>query len=170
MAEETILIVEDTPVSLKLSAVVLRSEGYKVHVASTAEQALMTLKTVRPDMILVDIRLPGISGLELTSLVKQDPLQKDVIVIALTSLNTPADEQRARDAGCDGYLTKPIDTRSLADSVRHFLDHGVSHVVGMDTGPSIRPEAGLALPELLLQDLRLTFLTEGVLESSRLQV
>ena len=64
MAGETILIVEDCPVSLKLAAAVLRSEGYKVHIASTAEQALSTLRTIKPHLMLVDIRLPGISGLK----------------------------------------------------------------------------------------------------------
>jgi CheY-like chemotaxis protein len=169
MPGETILVVEDTPVSLKLSAVVLRGEGYKVHVASNAEQALITLNTVRPELMLVDIRLPGISGLDLTREVKNDPSHKGIIVIALTSLNTPADEERARDAGCDGYLTKPIDTRTLAESVRRFLDRGAPQLLGADLGPDSEPLAGLAFPDLLLDDLRLAFLSATAVESARLQ-
>jgi two-component system, cell cycle response regulator DivK len=171
MAEETILIVEDTPVSLKLSAVVLRAEGYKVHIASTAEQALMALKTVRPDLVLLDIRLPGMSGLDFTRQLKQDPLLKGVIVVALTSLNTASDEQRAREAGCDGYLTKPIDTRTLADSVRQFLDHGgATQVLGADSGPESQRAVRLAFPDPLVEDLRLLFIAGGAAESTRLML
>ena len=168
---KTILIVEDTPVSLKLSAVVLRSEGYRVHIASTAEQALLTLKTVRPDLMLVDIRLPGMSGLELTNRVKQDASLKNVIVIALTALNTEEDKRRAREAGCDGYLTKPIDTRTLADSIRQYLERGVvpdEDTVGSEPVTEV-PCVGLALPEPVIEDLRRTFLADGVSESVRLQ-
>jgi len=84
VAGETILVVEDSAVSLKLTAALLRTEGYRVHIASTAEQALSTLRTLRPDLMLVDLQLPGMSGLELTRCVKQDESLQKMIVVALT--------------------------------------------------------------------------------------
>src|SRR5450432_569073 len=106
MAGKTILIVEDSPVSLKLTASVLRAEGYRVQLASSAEQALSSLRSLKPDLILVDLMLPGMNGLELASRIKQDSRLHDVKVLALTACGMEGDEERARDAGCDGYLTK----------------------------------------------------------------
>src|SRR3954449_9516646 len=117
MAGESILVVDDVPVNLRLAAAVLRSEGYRVHLASNAEQALMTLRTTKADLLLVDIHLPGMDGLELTRRVRQEPRTRDMIVVALTAGVTRDDEQRAFEAGCDGYISKPIDTRTLGDRV-----------------------------------------------------
>lgn len=122
MASETILIVEDSPVSLKLTAALLRAEGYRVHIASTAEQALSTLRTLEPHLMLVDIRLPGMSGIELTRQVKQDTHLNQIIVVALTACTTEDDKQRARDAGFDGYLTKPIEPPALVTRVSEYLN------------------------------------------------
>jgi two-component system, cell cycle response regulator DivK len=162
MPDETILIVEDTPVSLKLAAAVLRAEGYKVHIASTAEQALTALSTVRPDLMLVDIRLPGMNGLDLTSHVKGQDHLKNTVVLALTSLTAEEVEQRALEAGCDGYLTKPIDTRVLAERVREFLDRR--------NAPSAIPadsetDLPLSLTEPEIEDLRRNFLEDGIVEA-----
>ena len=99
MAGETILIVEDSPVSLKLAALALRAQGYKVQVASTAEQALSSLRSWKPDLILADIMLPGMDGLEFTRRVKQDNRLCDVTVLALTASEIEGDEERARDRG-----------------------------------------------------------------------
>src|ERR1035438_8586993 len=85
MPGETILIVEDSPVSLRLTAAALRKEGYRVQVASTAEQALSSLRSWKPDLILADIMLPGIDGLEFTRRIKQDSRLRDVMVLALTA-------------------------------------------------------------------------------------
>src|ERR1700683_5069682 len=125
MAGETILIVEDVPESLKITAGVLRGAGYKVQIASTAEQALSTLRTLLPQLILVDFMLPGMSGLELTARIKQDARLRKTIVVALTGCTTPGDEEKARDAGCDGYLAKPIEGRTLAVRIQQFLNHEV---------------------------------------------
>src|SRR4051812_26399115 len=122
MAGESILVVDDVPVNLKLAAAVLRSEGYRVHLASSAEQALMMLATMRPDLMLVDIQLPGMDGLELTRRVRSDPRTHDVLVVALTASIQRGDEQNAFDAGCDGFLHKPIDTRTLGDRLRGFIE------------------------------------------------
>src|SRR5258707_600139 len=102
MPGETILVVDDMPVNLKLAAAVLRSDGYRVHLASNAEQALMMLKTMRPDLLLVDIQLPGMDGLELTRRLRQDPRTRDILVVALTASAITGAEQHAFDAGCDG--------------------------------------------------------------------
>src|SRR5579871_3565899 len=99
MPAETILIVEDVPESLKFAAGVLRQQGYKVQIASTAEQALSTLRFLQPNLILVDFMLPGMHGLELTARVKQDPRLQKTLVVALTGLSTGEDEARAKQAG-----------------------------------------------------------------------
>jgi len=176
MPGETILIVEDSPVSLKLTAAALRAEGYKVQVASTAEQALSSLRFWKPDLILADIMLPGMDGLEFTRRVKQDNRLRDVTVLALTSCDMEGDEERARNAGCDGYLTKPIDEQTLTE-VRQYLDFGGKVAVpaarAVERPAERKPETvtepvTLAIPEPEMEDLRRTFLAEGVLESQQL--
>ena len=124
MAEESILVVEDIPESLKFTAGVLRREGYRVSIASTAEQALSTLRFLLPDLILVDFMLPGMNGLELSTRIKQDRRLRKSVIVALTAYAEPQDEQRGREAGCDGYLTKPIDAPTLVARIRGFLDSG----------------------------------------------
>ena len=113
MAGETILVVDDAPVNLKLTAAVLRSEGYKVHLACNAEQALMMLRTMVPDLLLVDIQLPGMDGLELTRRLRQDSRTREMLIVALTASVMAGVQQQAFEAGCDGFIAKPIDTRSL---------------------------------------------------------
>ncbi len=122
MPVETILVVDDNPVNLKLTDVVLRSDGYNVYPAEDAEQALELLRTLHPDLMLVDIQLPGMDGLELTRRLKQDAATRDVVVVALTAFAMQGDAQKAFDAGCDGYITKPIDTRTLHLRIREYLD------------------------------------------------
>ena len=124
MAGENILIVEDLPESLKFTASILRREGYRVSIASTAEQALSTLRFLQPELILVDFMLPGMNGLELSGRIKQDPRLQKSVVVALTASSDPETESDARQAGCDGFLTKPIEARALVNHVRDFLDFG----------------------------------------------
>src|SRR5579872_4127285 len=111
MAGEPILIVDDTPVNLKLTRILLVNEGYKVLTAASAEEAIEILRSFHPYLVLADIQLPGMDGLELTRLIKQDDQTRDIMVVALTAFAMKGDERRALDAGCDGYITKPIDTR-----------------------------------------------------------
>src|SRR5580765_2598611 len=113
MAGETILVVDDEPVSLRLAAAVLRGDGYKGHLSSTAEQALMTLDTMLPSLMLVDIHLPGIDGMELTRRVRGQARTRDILVVMLTASTSRDDEAQAYEAGCDGFITKPVDTRTL---------------------------------------------------------
>src|SRR3954447_24109096 len=121
MAGERILIVDDTPVNLKLTRLVLANEGFTVSTAGSAEEALNQLPAFQPRLILADIQLPGIDGLEMTRRIKQDPGTRDIIVIALTAFAMLGDESRAVEAGCEGYITKPIDTRTLGSRIREVL-------------------------------------------------
>ena len=105
MPGEPILVVDDTPVNLKLTRILLVNEGYKVMTAATAEEALELLKSFHPHLVLTDIQLPGMDGLELTRRIRKDPNLKDLVVVALTAFAMKGDEQKAIDAGCDGYIT-----------------------------------------------------------------
>jgi CheY-like chemotaxis protein len=123
MPGETILVVDDSPLNLKLTDILLRKEGYRVVTASDAEQALAILNSLHPDLILIDIRLPGMDGLELTRRLKRNTRTEDIVLVALTACAMKGDDQRAFEAGCDGYITKPIDTAILASQIRGYLDH-----------------------------------------------
>ena len=121
MARESILIVDDNPVNMKLVRVLLVSEGYNVRTAADAEQALQILADFHPELILMDIQLPGIDGLELTRRLKSNPATKDIMIVALTAYAMKGDEQRMFEAGCDGYIAKPIDTRTLPIDIKRYL-------------------------------------------------
>jgi two-component system cell cycle response regulator DivK len=121
MASETILIVDDNPQNLKLAKVILCAEGYDVRTAVDAEDALNALRSFAPRLILLDIQLPGMDGLELTRQLKADPAHHDVIIIALTSYAMKGDEAKAFAAGCDGYMSKPIDIEALPRVVAEHL-------------------------------------------------
>jgi two-component system cell cycle response regulator DivK len=122
MPGEPILIVDDNVMNLKLIRVLLVGEGYEVRVASDAAEALAVLRTFHPRMILMDIQLPGIDGLELTRRLKAAPETRNVIVLALTAYAMKGDAQRMLEAGCDGYIAKPIDTREFPATVARFLN------------------------------------------------
>jgi two-component system cell cycle response regulator DivK len=121
MAGEPILIVDDTPVNLKLTRILLTHEGYDVRTAASGEEALQVLEAFKPRLVLADIQMPGMDGLEMTRRIKGDQRHRDILVVALTALAMHGDEERARAAGCDGYITKPIDPRALGERVRAFL-------------------------------------------------
>jgi CheY-like chemotaxis protein len=116
-----IFIVDDHPLNLKLACDVLEFEGYTVGKAESAEQAQEILKDTVPDLILMDIALPGMDGLTLTRKLKADERFKHVPIVALTAFAMKGDDQKAFDAGCDGYITKPINTRKLPQQVAEFL-------------------------------------------------
>jgi CheY-like chemotaxis protein len=125
-----ILVVDDNPINLKLASDVLEMEGYAVLRAVDAEEAQETLKHTVPDLILMDIALPGMDGLTLTRKLKADNRLKHIPVIALTAFAMKGDEQKASEAGCDGYITKPIDTRKLPQLVAKLLRKSKSRVEG----------------------------------------
>jgi CheY-like chemotaxis protein len=126
MAGESILIVDDNPHNLKLVRVLLSSEGYAVRTAAAAEEALAVLETFTPRLILMDLQLPGMDGLQLTRRLKADPAYRGIVIIALTAYAMKGDEAKARAAGCDGYVTKPIDIESLPKIVASHLAAGGS--------------------------------------------
>ena len=121
MEGKSILIVDDNAQNLKLARVVLANEGFDVHTASNAEDALQLLRTVTPRLILMDIQLPGMDGLELTRRLKADPATRAIRVIALTAYAMKGDDEKAFAAGCDGYITKPIDVERLPVVVSSYL-------------------------------------------------
>ena len=121
MAGEAILVVDDNAQNLKLARVMLSAEGYQVRTAVDAEEALELLAGFTPRLILMDIQLPGMDGLELTRRLKADPQRQDILVVALTAYAMKGDHERALAAGCDGYLAKPIDSDALAGMVGAML-------------------------------------------------
>jgi len=120
-SDAVILIVEDNEANQLLASAVLEREGYKVEVASSSGEALDRLKRRAPDLILMDVQLPGIDGLSLTRLLKADERTASIPVVALTALAMRGDRERSLDAGCAGYISKPIDTRTFAAEVRKYL-------------------------------------------------
>jgi CheY-like chemotaxis protein len=118
----TILVIDDNPVNLKLASEVLRSAGHDVIRAEHAEDALQKLETCMPQLVLTDISLPGMSGLELTFRLKNDPRYAHLPVVALTASAMKGDEAKILAAGCDAYIAKPLDTRQLAAQISRILE------------------------------------------------
>jgi two-component system cell cycle response regulator DivK len=121
MAGEPILIVDDNIANLKLARVLLSVDGYDIRTAASAEEALTVLNRFNPRLILMDLQLPGIDGLELTRMLKADPVRRGVIVLALTAYAMKGDAEKAFAAGCDGYITKPIDPDDFSAEVKRHL-------------------------------------------------
>ena len=122
MKNARILVVDDNPVNLKLASDVLEFAEYQVMTAENAEEALAVLRERPPgSLILMDIALPGMDGLTLTRQIKADPATRHIVIIALTAFAMKGDDQKAKEAGCDGYITKPIDTRKLADQIGEIM-------------------------------------------------
>ena len=117
-----ILVVDDHPTNLKLVSDILEFEGYEILHAVDAEAAQAVLTVTLPDLILMDIALPGMDGLTLTRLFKADERTCPVRIVALTAFAMKGDEQKAFNAGCAGYITKPIDTRKFPAQVAAFLE------------------------------------------------
>ncbi len=122
MANEPILVVDDNAANLKLARVLLQAAGYQVRTASDAEEAIATLREFHPRLILMDIQMPGMDGMELTRLLKTDPSTAGILILALTSYAMKGDEERVLAAGCDGYIAKPIDTRRLPGQIADLLE------------------------------------------------
>jgi len=121
MAEKLILLVEDNPVNRRLAEFLLRSQGYQVRAATNAQEAFDTIKAERPDLILMDVQLPGMDGLEATKKLKEDPTTRDIPVVAVTSYAMKGDREKALAAGCSGYITKPIDKDTFIREVATVL-------------------------------------------------
>ena len=117
-----ILIIEDNPVNLELVTDVLEACRFRVTPARTAEEGVRLARELLPDLVLMDISLPGMDGLTATRMLKGDPATCHLPVIALTAHAMRGDEAIALEAGCDGYLSKPIDTRTLPAAVDSFIN------------------------------------------------
>ena len=117
----TILIVEDNVTNMKLSTFLLESAEYTVLAATNAESGLTLAREERPDLILMDIQLPGMDGLEATTLLKADEATRRIPVIALTALAMKGDEERILAAGCDGYIAKPLDYKDFLARIKAKL-------------------------------------------------
>ena len=116
-----ILIVEDNPDNMLLSVMLLESVGHQVISAVDAEAGLAVARAERPDLILMDIQLPGMDGLQATALLKADEATRDIPVIALTALAMKGDEERILAAGCDGYIAKPLDYKDFLARIKSRL-------------------------------------------------
>jgi two-component system cell cycle response regulator DivK len=124
VAGESILIVEDNDTNLRLFTYLLSSKGYDVRGVGDAPEALQLLQSFRPGLILMDLQLPGTDGYELTRRFKGDLALRDIPIIALSAYAMRGDEEKALAAGCDGYITKPIDTRAFPARIAEFLIKG----------------------------------------------
>jgi CheY-like chemotaxis protein len=116
-----ILVVEDNPANQMLIEAVLLESGYAISLASSAAEALESIEHRMPDLILMDIELPGQDGLSLTRKLKADPSTASIPVVALTANAMGGDRERSLEAGCIGYISKPYDTRSLGREIAAFL-------------------------------------------------
>jgi len=116
-----ILIVEDNPSNMRLAVFLVESAGHTVVCAVTAEIGLNLARSEHPDLILMDIQLPGMDGLEATALLKADPSTRAIPIVALTALAMKGDEQRILAAGCDGYAAKPLSRHTLVATIRAHL-------------------------------------------------
>ncbi|HSK27641.1 MAG TPA: response regulator [Jiangellales bacterium] len=122
MSPAAILVVEDNERNLKLVRAVLEHAGYEVRAAGTAEEGVATALAAPPDLVLMDLQLPGMDGISALGALRADPATAGVPVVALTALAMPHDRERVDRAGFDGYLEKPISVRDLAAQVQAFLD------------------------------------------------
>ena len=121
MTGKKILIIEDNLLNLELATDLLEANGFAVSSAQTAEEGLRLAREILPDLVLMDFSLPGMDGLTATKNLKSDPATRHVAVVGLTANAMKGDEESALNAGCDGYLTKPIDTRTFIAAVTKFI-------------------------------------------------
>jgi CheY-like chemotaxis protein len=121
MTRSVILLVEDNEANQMLARAVLEREGFEVRVAGSADEARVELRAAMPGLILMDVQLPGQDGLSLTRDLKSDPSTASIPVIALTAHAMSGDRALAIHAGCQGYIAKPIDTRTFGNDVRRYL-------------------------------------------------
>ncbi len=121
MGAKRILLIEDNAVNRRLAQFLLKSQGYEVWDVGSAAEAFALLKERHPDLILMDIQLPEMDGLAATRQLKANPLTREIPVVAVTSYAMKGDETKAADAGCDGYVTKPIDKKLFLETVARTL-------------------------------------------------
>ena len=135
MTAPRVMIVDDNTINVDLVTFVLSADGFVVEAAADAPQALARLAAFAPDVILMDIQLPGMDGLTLTRRLKADPATRHIAIVAFTAYAMKGDEAKLRAAGCDGYLSKPLDVATFAAKVR-------SHIGVAAPEPARTPPAG----------------------------
>jgi CheY-like chemotaxis protein len=121
MKIKTILVIEDNKLNMKLVNGLIKIGKYRMLEAIDAESGIQLIREQRPDLVLMDIQLPGMDGLSATKVIKEDPDLKVIPIVALTSFAMQGDEKKALAAGCTGYITKPIDTRKFLETVSQYL-------------------------------------------------
>ena len=123
---KTILIVEDNELNMKLFNDLLQAHGYSTLQVKDGRSVVEITRQNRPDLILMDIQLPEISGLEITKMLKADDDLRAIPVVAMTAFAMKGDEQKIRNGGCDGYIAKPISVASFLQTVSRFLEQGAA--------------------------------------------
>ena len=118
---KTVMIVEDNELNMKLFPDLVEAPGYRAVGTRNGIEALDHARRHQPDLILMDIQLPEVSGLEVTKWLKEDPDLKEIPVVAVTAFAMKGDEERIRQGGCEAYLSKPISVGKFIDTIRHFL-------------------------------------------------
>ena len=120
-----VLIIDDTPATVDLAAYVLNAAAFVVQSTTDADSAMLQVQRFKPDLILMDIQMPGVDGLELTRRLKTDPSTRHIVVVAFTAFAMRGDEALVRAAGCDGYIAKPFDVATFAATVHAYIHtHG----------------------------------------------
>ncbi len=141
-ARQPVLIVDDSPDGREMLAEYLTFRGFEVMEAVNGEEALAQARTRHPAVVLMDLQMPGIGGWEATRQLKADPATTDIIVIAVTAHALTPDEAIARQAGCDGFISKPYDIKAVADALGEVLQRGRSGLVELDGLKPLRRAAG----------------------------
>ena len=121
MTAVRVLVVDDNPINIDLAAYVLRAQGFVVASAGSADEAVVRAAAWRPDVILMDIQMPDVDGIEAVRRLRGNPATRDLVIIAFTAYAMKGDEQKMRAAGCDGYIPKPIDIATFGQSVQACL-------------------------------------------------
>ena len=145
----SVLVVDDFPDGLELVAEYLTFRGFAVHVARNGEDAIEIARKVKPDIVLMDLSMPGIDGWQAAGALKNDPATQAIIVIAVTAHALKPETDAAREAGCDGVICKPFDLATLADALPRVLKHGAAalDVPGLSLNPTRHPKARHRVPE-----------------------
>jgi len=131
MSGPRVLIVDDNAMNIAIAEVVLLAEGFEVESAADGLEGLLKVTSFRPDLVLMDIQMPGKDGLEVTRDLKADPTTRHIRIVAFTAFAMQGDEAKMRSAGCDGYLSKPIDVQKFGAQVRACLETSGGDASGM---------------------------------------
>jgi two-component system cell cycle response regulator len=152
---KSVLIVDDNPTNLKLTRFLLDKEGYRVLTATDGLEAIELLQTVQPDLVLMDIQLPGIDGLEVTRRLKSDPATCELTIVALSAYMEESNRTQVREVGCDGFISKPIDTKTFPGLVREYMNRaGPKQIASRTIATIVLAEDDTGVRNRLSQTLR----------------